>query len=107
MLPRGARIETRVTGLEAAALLVDSWRASALQPAPVVHDLAARLTWVVRQSGWPCAHSLVVAIAGFTACALSSWLPIAHFGVFCALYATFITARTQDESALCSTPALP
>ena len=74
--------------LEAVTLLVDMWRMSTLQPAHIVQDLSSRLNWVMRNAGFACANSIFVGIAGFIACSTSQWLPIAHFGAFCALVLT-------------------
>ena len=63
----------------------NGWRLSASQPAAVVRCLPSRLNWVLREAGFACSHSMAVGIVGFLSCGLSSWLPIAHFGVFCAL----------------------
>ena len=71
--------------LEAVSLLIDAWRASASQKAHVVSSLSARLSWTLRDAGFASSHSILVGMAGFASCAISPWLPIAHFGTFCAL----------------------
>ena len=71
--------------LEAVSLLIDAWRASASQKAHVVSSLSARLSWTLRDAGFASSHSILVGMAGFASCAISPWLPIAHFGTFCTL----------------------